>query len=82
MLRRLWPSYYGVQSLKLFEAEARHVIFKNSVHTSEKTQHLSTAKIKCLTMFREIIGVYSENIKKSINKNAELPIFKVGGTYS
>jgi hypothetical protein len=54
---------YSAQS---FEAEA-HVNNKNSVRTAKKTQHFTTAKINWLTLFKEIINVYSDNHTKPIN---------------
>jgi hypothetical protein len=45
------------------------VIFKNLVirPTSKKTQHFTITKINRLTLFKEIIAVYSENHTKHIN---------------
>jgi hypothetical protein len=43
-------------------------IFKNSVRTAKKTQHFTITKINWLTLFKEIIAVYSENRTKPINK--------------
>jgi hypothetical protein len=37
------------------------IIFKNSVRTAKKTQHFTIIKISWLTLFKEIIAVYSEN---------------------
>jgi hypothetical protein len=44
-----------------------HVIFKNSVRTAKKTQHFTITKINRLTLFKEIIAVYSENHTEHIN---------------
>jgi hypothetical protein len=56
------------------------ILFKNSALASEKTQHISIAKISWLTLFREVIGIYSENHMKCINtvdrQSAELLIVK------
>jgi hypothetical protein len=57
------------------------VKINNSVRTATKTQHFTIPKINWLTLFEEIIAVYSENHTKQI-KNAELLIVKAGGTYS
>jgi hypothetical protein len=61
------------------------MIFKNSVRTAKKTQHFTITKINWLTLFKEIIAVYSENHMKPIDtlcgQNTELLIVKVGGTY-
>jgi hypothetical protein len=66
---------------KPFEVEACLIIFKNSVLTSNKTQHASITKISCLMLFREIIA---KNNTKPINnlcgQNAELLNVEVGGT--
>jgi hypothetical protein len=43
------------------------IIFKNSVRTAKKTQHFTITKINWLTLFKEIIAVYSENHTKHIN---------------
>jgi hypothetical protein len=37
------------------------MLFKNSVRTSKRTPHFTIIKIKRLTLFKEIIAVYSEN---------------------
>jgi hypothetical protein len=37
------------------------IIFKNSVRTAKETLHFTITKINWLTLFKEIIGVYSEN---------------------
>jgi hypothetical protein len=44
------------------------IIFKNSVPTAKKTQHFTITKINLLTLFRDIIALYSENHTKPINK--------------
>jgi hypothetical protein len=41
--------------------------YKNSVRTAKKTQHFTITKINWLTLFKEIIAVYSENHTKPIN---------------
>jgi hypothetical protein len=43
------------------------MIFKNPVRTSERTPHFTITKINWLTLFKEIIAVYSENHTKHIN---------------
>jgi hypothetical protein len=62
------------------------MLFKNSVRTSKKTQHFTITKINWVTLFKEILAVYSENHTKHINtlcgQNAELLIVEAGGTYS
>jgi hypothetical protein len=40
------------------------MVFKNSVPTSKKTQHVSSENANWLMLFKEIAAVYSENHKK------------------
>jgi hypothetical protein len=40
------------------------MLFKNSVRTSKRTPHFTITKINWLTLFKEIIAVYSENHAK------------------
>jgi uncharacterized protein YktB (UPF0637 family) len=58
-------------------------IFKNSVRTAKKTPHFTVTKIDRLTLFKEIIAVYSENHTKPIKTlrghNAELVTAKACG---
>jgi hypothetical protein len=56
------------------------MLFKNPVHTSNRTPHFTITKINWLMPFKEIIAVYNENHTKPINKNAALMIIKAGGT--
>jgi hypothetical protein len=62
------------------------IIFKNPVRTAKKTQLFTITKINWLTLFKEIISVYSVNHTKLINtlsgQNAELLNVKDGGIYS
>jgi hypothetical protein len=37
------------------------VIFKNSVHTAKKTQHITVTEINWLTLFKEIITLQWES---------------------
>jgi hypothetical protein len=62
-------------------------IFKHSVRTSKRTQRFTITKINWLTLFKEIIAIYSENHMNAIKtllsvQKAELLIIKSGGTYS
>jgi hypothetical protein len=50
----------------------RIIIFSNSVRTAKKTQLFTITKINWLTLFKEIIPVYSENRTKPINTNEKL----------
>jgi hypothetical protein len=43
------------------------MLFKNPVRTSKRTPHLTITKINWLTLFKEIIAVYSENHTEPIN---------------
>jgi hypothetical protein len=47
------------------------MLFKNSVRTSKRTPHFIIAKINWLTLFKEIIAVYTEDHAKPIHKNAD-----------
>jgi hypothetical protein len=58
------------------------MLFKNSVRTSKRTPHFTITKINWLTLFEEIIAVYSEKRTKFKNKNEELLIAETVGTYS
>jgi hypothetical protein len=40
------------------------MLFKNSVRTSKRTPHFTITKINWLTLFKEIIAVYTENPTK------------------
>jgi hypothetical protein len=40
------------------------ITFKNSIHTSKKTQHFTVIKINCLMPFKEMNVVYSESYEK------------------
>jgi hypothetical protein len=58
------------------------ITFKHSVRTAKKTQHFTITKINWLTLFKEIIAVYTENHTKHITTlrgQNELLIVKVGG---
>jgi hypothetical protein len=43
------------------------IIYEDSVRTAKKTQHFTVTKINRLTLFEEIIAVYSENHTKHTN---------------
>jgi hypothetical protein len=61
------------------------IIFRNSVPTAKKTQHVSIAKTSWLMLFREMIVIYSDNHTKLINtlcwQNAEILNVITGGAY-
>jgi hypothetical protein len=43
------------------------MLFKNPVRTSKRTPHFTITKISWLTLFKELIAVYSEDNSRSIN---------------
>jgi hypothetical protein len=51
-----------------------------SVRTSQRTQSFTIRNVNLLTLFKEIIPVFTENITEPTNKNAEL--LTAAGTYS
>jgi hypothetical protein len=53
--------------LNLWSPKFIHIMFKNSVRTAKKTQLFTITKINWLTLFKEIIAVYSENHTKPMN---------------
>jgi hypothetical protein len=57
------------------------MLFKNAVRTSRRTPHFTITKIYWLTLFKEIIAVYTDNHAMSIKQNAVLLIVKAAGTY-
>jgi hypothetical protein len=48
------------------------MLFKNSVRTSKRTPHFTITKINWLTLFKEIIAVYSENHTEPINTKCSI----------
>jgi hypothetical protein len=59
------------------------MLFKNSVRTSKRTPHFTITTINWLTLFKEMIALYSENRTTPIStKIIELVTGKAGGTYS
>jgi hypothetical protein len=58
------------------------LVFNNLVRTAKKTLHFTITKIYFLTLFKEIISVYSENNTKLIIQNADLLTVKAGRTYT
>jgi hypothetical protein len=61
---------------KLFQ-----ITFKNSVRTSQRTPHFTVTKINWLTLFKEIITVYSENHTKRTTQRGQLLTVRAAGTY-
>jgi hypothetical protein len=58
------------------------VIFKNPVRTAKKIQHFTIAKINWLTLFKEIIPVYSKIHTRPTIQKTQLLVVKVGGISS
>jgi hypothetical protein len=59
-------------SLRLGGLHEKHAVatwnlFKYSVRTSKRTPHFTITKIRWLTLFKEIIAVYSEKYAEPIN---------------
>jgi hypothetical protein len=48
------------------------MLFKNSVCTSKRTPHFIITEINFLTLFKEIIAVYSESHAKPINTKCSI----------
>jgi hypothetical protein len=48
------------------------MLFKNSDRTSKRAPHFTIAKINWLTLFKEIIAVYSENCAEPINTKCSI----------
>jgi hypothetical protein len=48
------------------------MLFKNSVRTSKRTPHFIITKINWLTLFKEIIAVFSENHAKPVNTECSI----------
>jgi hypothetical protein len=57
------------------------LIFNNSVRTAKKTPHFTITQINRLTLFKEIIAVYSEILRNPHIQNVVLLTFKADGTY-
>jgi hypothetical protein len=60
-------SLYSVNRNKIMNDGLGMIIFKYSVRTAKKAQHFTITKINWLTLFKEIIAVYTENHTKPIN---------------
>jgi hypothetical protein len=67
-------------------SQLQSIRLKPEIQFLPKTRHVSMTMISCLTLFKVIIVVYSENHMKSLNtlcgQNAKLLIIKAGGRYS
>jgi hypothetical protein len=58
------------------------MLFKNPVRTSKRTPHFTITEINWLTLFKEIIAVYSEDHTKPYTQCVGLLIVKANGIYS
>jgi hypothetical protein len=62
------------------------MLFKNPVRTSKRTPHFTITKTNWLTLFTEIIAVYSDNHKEtenySLGQNKDLLMVKGSGSHS
>jgi hypothetical protein len=58
------------------------MLFKNPVRTSKRTPHFTITEINWLTLFKEIIAVYSVyHTKHKKKQNAELLVVIADGRY-
>jgi hypothetical protein len=48
------------------------MVFKNSARSSKRTPNFTITSINFLTLFKEIIAVYSENHAKPINTKCSI----------
>jgi hypothetical protein len=62
------------------------MLFKNPVRTSKRTPLFTITKINWLTLFKDVIALFSDNHAKFINtlygQNVELLNIKTGGAYN
>jgi hypothetical protein len=54
----------AINEAKPLKPKLSAILFNNSVRTAKKTPHFTVTKINRLTLFKEIIAVYSENHTK------------------
>jgi hypothetical protein len=59
-----------------------YILFKNPVRTSKKASYFTITEISWLTLFKEIIAVYTENHTKRIEKKHELLVVETGRTFN
>jgi hypothetical protein len=74
--------YDDMNCINSLKPKLVQIIFTDSVRTAKKTQHFTIKKINWLTLFKEIIAVYTENHTKDTNNKADLLIVKAVGIYS
>jgi hypothetical protein len=58
---------WAVEKAEQREVKLIETLFKYSVRTSKRTQNFTITKINLLTLFKEIITVYTENHAKPTN---------------
>jgi hypothetical protein len=72
----LWGSNTsGISTVKVIDhlkTKPVYILFKNPVRTSKRTRHFTITTINWLTLFKEIIAVYSENQAKPINTKCSI----------
>jgi hypothetical protein len=61
------PQRIKITGINALKPKLVQIAYKNSVRTAKKTQHFTITKINRLTLFKEIIPVYSENHTKHIH---------------
>jgi hypothetical protein len=63
-----------------------HIIFNNSVRSSQETHHVSSRETNRLILYTEIMCVYSKNHKKHLNlligQNSVFPLRLECGRYT
>jgi hypothetical protein len=57
------------------------MLFKNPVRTSKRTPHFTITKINWLTLFKQIIAFYTDNLTEPINRKCRVTV-TADGTYS
>jgi hypothetical protein len=57
----------GIVCINPLNLKLIQMIFKNSARTAKKRQLFTITKINWLTLFKEIIAVYTENYTKHID---------------
>jgi hypothetical protein len=67
LIDQLQAGYGNDEWFNPLKPEVVCIIFKNSVRTSQRTPHLTITNRNWLTLFKEVIAVYSENHTKPIN---------------
>jgi hypothetical protein len=70
-LDRFLPCSYTVFNLYM---KLGWTLFNNSVRTPKKTLHFTVTRINWLTLFKEIIAVYSENHTEPIDAKCRVTV--------